>query len=32
MLVREAMTEHAEWIAPNVSLTEVACKSVFEKV
>jgi CBS domain-containing protein len=26
MLVREAMTAQAEWITPDISLTEVACK------
>ena len=26
MLVREAMTQHAEWIGPEISLTEVAQK------
>ena len=26
MLVREAMTTQAEWITPDISLTEVACK------
>lgn len=26
MLVRDAMTAHAEWISPNISLTEVARK------
>jgi CBS domain-containing protein len=25
MLVREAMTPHAEWISPDILLTEVAC-------
>ena len=26
MLVRDAMTAHAEWISPDISLTEVARK------
>ena len=26
MLVREAMTEHAEWITPDATLLEAACK------
>lgn len=32
MLVREAMTEHAEWIAPSASLTEVGCKMRDENI